>query len=76
MPTTYAPVYSLALTYGAHQRRFAVERVPNLGWHIREESDAQVIRQTTLDDWHRVELAIRAFDLQAAALTRRGWHRN
>jgi hypothetical protein len=76
MPSTARAVFSLDLTDGEHHRRFAVERAPDLGWRVREESDAQVIRQTTLDDWHRVELAIRAFNVEAASLTRRGWHRN
>jgi len=69
-------VFSLDLTDGAHHRRFAVERAPNLGWHVREEADAEVVRQVTLDDWHRVELAIRSFTVEAEQLTRLGWHRN
>jgi hypothetical protein len=70
------PVFSLNLTDGAHHRHFAVERAPNLGWKIRDESDAEVIRQATFDDWHRVELAIRGFTAEAAILTRHGWHQN
>ena len=66
-------VFSRDLTDGSHHRRFAVERAPELGWQVREESDAEVIRQTTYDDWHRVELAIRGFTIAAAELTRQGW---
>jgi len=73
--TTARAVFSLNLTDGAHQRRFAVERA-NLGWHVRDETDAEVIRQVTFDDWHRVELAIRSFTVEAEQLTRLGWHRN
>jgi hypothetical protein len=69
-------VFSLDLTDGAHWRRFAVERAPQLGWQIREEADTEVIRQATCDDWHRVELAIRGFTAKAAALTRLGWHQS
>jgi hypothetical protein len=76
MPSTDRPVFSLDLTDGAHHRRFAVERSPTLGWRVREEADEEVIRQVTFDDWHRVELAIRSFNVEAAALTRLGWHRN
>jgi hypothetical protein len=76
MPSTARAVFSLDLSNGAHHRRFAVERAPNLGWRVREDADAEVVRQVTLDDWHRVELAIRAFNVEAAALTRRGWRRN
>ena len=75
MPSTTArPVFSLDLTYGGHHRRFAVERLPTAGWHVREESDEEVVRQSTFDDWHRVELAIRSFSVEAAELRRRGWH--
>ena len=73
---TAAPVFSMNLTDGAHWLRFAVERAPELGWRIREEADAQVIRQVTFDDWHRVELAIRGFSAKAANLTRHGWRRD
>ena len=76
MRSTSGPVYSIALTDGAHHRRFAVERAPPSGWRIREESDTQVIRQATFDEWHRVELAIRALAVEAAALARRGWRQS
>ena len=76
MIATVTPVFSLILTDGAHRRHFAVERAPQLGWRIRDESDAQVIRQATFDDWHRVELAIRGFTAEAAILTRHGWQRS
>ena len=66
-------VFSRDLTDGSHHRRFAVERASDLGWSVREESDTEVIRQITYDDWHRVELAIRGFTVEAAELTRRGW---
>jgi len=75
MRSTLKPVFSLNLTDGAHHRHFAVERTPDFGWSIRDESDAEVIREATYDDWHRVELAIRGFTAEAAILARRGWHR-
>ena len=69
------PIFSLNLTDGEHHRHFAVERAPNLGWSIRDESDTDVIRQATFDDWHRVELAIRGFTAEAAVLARHGWQK-
>jgi hypothetical protein len=66
-------VFSRGLTDGAHVRRFDVERWPSEGWRIREERDAEVVRQVTCEDWHRVELAIRGFAAEAVQLTRRGW---
>ena len=74
--TAATPVFSLDLTDGAHRRRFAVERATELGWRIREEADAEVIRQATFDDWHRVELAFRWFTAKAETLTRQGWRRS
>jgi hypothetical protein len=76
MRSTLKPVFSLNLTDGSHHRHFAVERAPNLGWRIRDESDTEVVRDATFDDWHRVELAIRGFTAEAAMLVRHGWHEN
>jgi hypothetical protein len=76
MPATAVRVFSRSLTDGAHYRRFAVERSSTLGWSVREEADATIVRQATYDDWHGIELAIRGFALEAAALTRLGWHDN
>jgi len=66
-------VYSRGLTDGSHTRQFVVERAPNEGWRVRDQRDAEVIRQVTYEDWHRVELAIRGFTAEAAQLTQRGW---
>ncbi|MEO8481310.1 MAG: hypothetical protein ABI634_03820 [Acidobacteriota bacterium] len=38
-----------------------------VGWDVREEHDSRVVRQTTYQDWHRVERAMQAFELQGAA---------
>ena len=67
-------VFARDLTDGFHHRHFAVERASEVGWQVLEESETEVIRQITYDDWHRVELAIRGFSLEAAELKRRGWH--
>jgi hypothetical protein len=68
-------VFSSRLTDGSHVWRFDVERAPAEGWRVREERDAKVVRQVTYEDWHRVELAIRGFAIEAAELTRHGWRR-
>ena len=72
---TSAPekVFSRGLTDGSHVRRLDVERAPNEGWRVREQRDAQIVRQVTYEDWHRVELVIRGFSAEAAQLTQRGW---
>ena len=66
-------VFSRGLTDGSHTRLFNVERAPSEGWRIREERDAEIVRQVTYGDWHRVELAIRGFTVESARLTQRGW---
>lgn len=71
--TTVQSVFSRGLTDGSHTFRFDVERAPNEGWKIREQRDAEVVRQVTYGDWHRVELAIRGFSAEAWQLTQRGW---
>jgi hypothetical protein len=37
------------------------------GWELKEELDNRVVRATTYTDWHRVERAVRAFELRADA---------
>jgi hypothetical protein len=54
-------------------RVFNVEQTQAEGWQIQEERDATVVRQVNYGDWHRVELAIHGFSVEAAQLTRRGW---
>jgi hypothetical protein len=74
MNNTLQKVFSRGLTDGSHVRRLDVERAPNEGWRIREQRDAEIVRQLTYEDWHRVELVIRGFSAEAAQLTQRGWH--
>jgi hypothetical protein len=66
-------VFSRGLTDGSHVRVFNVEQTQAEGWQIQEERDATVVRQVNYGDWHRVELAIHGFSVEAAQLTRRGW---
>lgn len=73
MNKTSHRVFSRGLTDGLHTRRLDIERAPNEGWRIREQRDAEVVRQVTYGDWHRVELAIRGFSAEASELTKQGW---
>lgn len=45
-----------------HILRFTVTRGP-VGWDVREERDFQTLRAMTYTDWHRVERAMRVFEL-------------
>ena len=71
--TAAQSVFSSGLTDGSHTLRFDVDRTPNEGWRIREQRDAEVVRQVFYGDWHRVELAIRSFSAEAWQLKQRGW---
>lgn len=66
-------VFSRHLNQGDHSRTFSVDMDPGAGWHVRDEGDAQTLRQRTYDDWHRVELAMSRFAIEAARLAREGW---
>ncbi len=48
-----------------HTRRATVTRAHD-GWLFKEEDEARLIRQVTYTDWHRVERAIRAFEVVPA----------
>jgi hypothetical protein len=45
-----------------HTLRFTVTR-GQVGWDVREERDSHVVRTATYTDWHRVERAIRVFEV-------------
>lgn len=66
-------MYARTFTNDTATRRFTVTAQPNSGWEVREESDRGVIRCDRYDDWHRVERALRAFAIEAQALSASGW---
>jgi len=35
-----------------------------VGWHVREEHDSQVVKSADYTDWHRVERAMYVFDVK------------
>ncbi|MEO8070840.1 MAG: hypothetical protein ABI652_05525 [Acidobacteriota bacterium] len=49
-------------TQSGHTKRFIVSRGA-VGWDVREEDNAEVVRTATYTDWHRVERALQVFDL-------------
>jgi hypothetical protein len=73
VPQTLLRVFSRRLKQGEHSRRFSVDMDPALGWQVQDQRDAEPVRRKTYDDWHRVELAIFRFALEAAQLAREGW---
>ncbi len=67
------PFYVRKFRKATHVRRFTICDAPSLGWEIREEEDATVVRAVHLTDWHRVERARLAFVEQARSLCDSGW---
>ena len=45
-----------------HTLKFTITRGV-VGWDVREVRDAEVVREVTYTDWHRVERAMRVFEL-------------
>jgi hypothetical protein len=66
-------LYARHLNQGEHSRDFTVEVEPGAGWLVRESEDANPLREHRYDDWHRVELAISRFTVEALRLKTLGW---
>jgi hypothetical protein len=45
------------------ESRIVVVRQP-IGWEVREEKGAELLRSATVTDWHRVERTMQAFKLR------------
>lgn len=64
--------FSKTFHKGAHTRRYAI--LPDVrGWRVVEASDAEVIRDRVVTDWHRVERARRTLTIEMTALRAEGW---
>jgi hypothetical protein len=48
--------------HDGHTRRVTITR-SDAGWALREEQDDRVVRDINYTDWHRVERAIRVFEI-------------
>jgi hypothetical protein len=66
-------VYAKHLSQDGHSRDFTVELDPAVGWLVLDAEDARPLRQRIYNDWHRVELAISRFAMEAARLKTEGW---
>jgi hypothetical protein len=70
MATMYSFVKSLKKA--DHTRRYTIQATES-GWEVREEQDAEILRHTYYQDWHRVERARLGFTLQLDVLRNEGW---
>jgi hypothetical protein len=66
-------LFSRRLQQGEHSLQFSVDVNAVAGWQVHEERDDTPILQRTYDDWHRVELAMSRFAIEASRLLREGW---
>ena len=66
-------MFARTLTHGDHTRQFSIRDAGTGGWELHEERDSQVVRHVRYHDWHRVERARAALELEVADLERDGW---
>ena len=64
--------YSRTLQKNAHTRRYEIV-FEAAGWRVVEHADSEVVRAAVYTDWHRVERARRAFDIEMSSLRAEGW---
>lgn len=61
-----------SLKKAEHTRRYTIQTTDS-GWEVREEQDAQILRHSYYQDWHRVERARLSFSLKLNVLREQGW---
>ena len=64
--------YTKTLQKDAHTRRYEIVSEA-AGWRVIEHADSEVVRAAVYTDWHRVERARRAFDVEMSSLRNEGW---
>ena len=68
-----APMFSVSLRNADHVRVYSIQSRAGKGWDVTLEEDRAVRRRVHYDDWHRVERALAAFELEVSELTAHGW---
>ena len=66
-------IFAKRLRSQDHTRSFVVDKADDRGWEVREEQDNEVVKRTSLHDWHRVETAMMRFAIEAMQLQSAGW---
>jgi hypothetical protein len=56
-----------------HSRSFRILASRPPGWEATEQKDERVVQRQHYTDWHRVELALAAFEREIAELREQGW---
>jgi hypothetical protein len=66
-------MFSIALRQAEHTRKYRVSPSHVSGWDLTLIEDLRPTRQVHYDDWHRVERAVAAVQLEVSQLTAKGW---
>jgi len=66
-------MYEESLTQDGHTRTFRIREGQPTGWEVVEEHDRRVVQARCYSDWHRVERARRAWQLEVQLLRDAGW---
>ena len=66
-------MFSIALRHDEHTRKYRVASSPQSGWELTLTEDLKPTRKVHFEDWHRVERALAALQLEVLELTASGW---
>jgi len=66
-------MFSIALRQNAHTRKYRVTPAAESGWELTMTEDLKPTKHVHFEDWHRVERAVAALQLEVLELTANGW---
>ena len=67
-------MFELSLSRADHVRKYSIVAVAPSGWEVRCQEDQTTCRLDHYEDWHRVERALKAFQMEVRRLSETGWH--
>ena len=67
-------MFSIALTYDEHVKRYSVTPTQPSGWELVLTEDLTRTKHLHFDDWHRVERALALLKREILDLSAKGWH--
>ena len=66
-------MFSIALCHDDHTRKYRVTPGQESGWELTLTEDLTPTRKVHYEDWHRVERALAALQMEVLELTAKGW---
>lgn len=67
-------MFAIALRHEQHTKNYRVSYAQSSGWELTLTEDLQPTRHVHFEDWHRVERALAALQLEIHELRSKGWH--